>query len=35
MREGGTLMSESIHPHTKIGTVALTISNLDRSLAFY
>ena len=28
-------MPRSIHPDTKIGTVALTISNLDRSLAFY
>ena len=28
-------MLTSIHPDTKIGTVALTISNLDRELAFY
>ena len=28
-------MPRSIHPDTKIGTVALTISNLDRELAFY
>ncbi|TMD02268.1 MAG: glyoxalase, partial [Chloroflexi bacterium] len=28
-------MPRSIHPDTKIGTVALTISKLDRELAFY
>jgi catechol 2,3-dioxygenase len=28
-------MLTSIHPDTKIGTVALTISDLDRELAFY
>jgi len=28
-------MPESIHPNTRIGAVALTISNLDRSLSFY
>ncbi len=28
-------MPESIHPNTRIGAVALTIADLDRSLAFY
>jgi catechol 2,3-dioxygenase len=28
-------MSASIHPKTRIGKVELTVSNLDRSLAFY
>lgn len=28
-------MSESIHPDTTIGSVSLTVSNLDRSLSFY
>jgi catechol 2,3-dioxygenase-like lactoylglutathione lyase family enzyme len=28
-------MSTGLHPATQIGTVALTVSDLERSLAFY
>lgn len=29
------IMPDSIHPATHIGTVALTVTDLDRSLDFY